>query len=79
MSLQDEVKNSMKSTAAVVAGTIGGCLVWTVGYNAGFEKALQQPQKPTVVFGTQIINNSNNYWSPDAGAVTNQETEKLDK
>lgn len=79
MSLQDDVQNSMKTSAALVAGTIGGCAIWTVGYTAGFEKALQQPQKPTVIFGTQIINNSHNYWSPDAGSVTNSEQVKPDK
>ncbi len=78
MSLQDD-QNSMKSTAALVVATIGGCAIWTVGYDAGFQKALQQPQKPTVIFGTQIINNSNNYWSPGAGSVDNQELEKSDK
>lgn len=79
MSLQDDVQNSMKTSAALVVGTIGGCAIWTVGYTAGFEKALQQPQNPTVIFGTQIINNSNNYWSPGAGSVDNQELEKSDK
>lgn len=79
MSIKDDVQNSMKTTTALVVGTIGGSLIWTVGYDAGFQRALQQPQKPTVIFGTQIINNSNNYWSPSAGSVDNQELEKSDK
>jgi hypothetical protein len=69
----------MKSSAALVVAAIGGCTIWTVGYDAGFQKALQQPQKPTVIFGTQIINNSNNYWSPSAGSIDTQELEKPDK
>ena len=79
MSIKDDVQNSMKSlAAALIVAAIGGA-IWTVGYDAGFQKALQQPQKPTVIFGTQIINNSNNYWSPSAGSVDNQELEKSDK
>jgi hypothetical protein len=79
MSIKDDVQNSIRTSAALVVAAIGGCAIWTVGYTAGFEKALQQHQKPTVVFGTQIINNSNNYWSPSAGSVDNQELEKSDK
>ena len=79
MSMQDDVESSIKSTAAIVTGIVGGCVIWTSGYNSGFDKALQQPQKLTVIFGTQIINNSNNYWSPDAGTISNSEQAKPDK
>lgn len=82
MSIKDDVQNSIKSSvpfAISAVGAIGSCAIWTIGYSAGFQKALQQPQRPTVVFGTQIINNSKNYWSPGAGLVDNQELEKSDK
>lgn len=76
MSIKDNVQDSMRVTTVLAVAAIGGSTIWVVGYDAGYQKALQQPQKPTVIFGTQIINNSNSYWSPGAGTVSNQEQPK---
>ena len=44
-------------------------LVFAVGYDAGHEAASKQAQ-PTIIFGNQTINNSNNFNSSDAGSIS---------
>jgi hypothetical protein len=51
-------------TAAIGVSVLGGCTIWAVGYDAGFQRGLKQ--QPSVVHGNQTINNTTNFFSRDA-------------
>ncbi len=73
-------KDDTLITVAVVAGvSLVNICTFAAGYDSGFQQAMKQPQKPTVIFGTQIINNSNSFFSPDAGSVSNSEQPRDEK
>jgi hypothetical protein len=76
MSLKDEVQSSMeKAAVAVGVALAGGSLIWVCGYDAGFRQGIKT-SKPSVVLGDQVINNSININSGEAGALVNKQSPK---
>ncbi|MCC3437506.1 hypothetical protein [Microcoleus sp. PH2017_05_CCC_O_A] len=71
-----EPNDSQIERMVVGAVCVSGLAIFAIGYDAGFGQGLRQQKSPTVIFGTQIINNSVNYWSRDAGTVSNSEQPK---
>jgi len=65
--MNDDDKNL---TRAMIGGAVlVNILLFAVGYDAGHEAASKQTQ-PTIIFGNQTINNSNNFNSSDAGSIS---------
>jgi hypothetical protein len=59
----DKEISCLVKTAAIGMGVLGGCAIWAVGYDAGFQRGLKQP---SVVYVNQTINDTTNLFSRDA-------------